>query len=128
MSAGLAINPPTPVEPHLDLFDGFDLALVMSVNPGFSGQSFIGSVLNKVRTLRARYDGKLPIEMDGGLGTDTLLEAIEAGCRVAVAGSAFFGQNSDNWPYLTQTWKGMLPSDCATSAQCCCRKQQTNTE
>ena len=58
----------------------------------------------------------------------TVFEAIEAGCRVAVAGSAFFGQNSDNWPYLTQTWKGMLPSDCATSAQCCCRKQQTNTE
>lgn len=117
MSAGLAINPPTPIEPHLDLFGEFDVALVMSVNPGFSGQAFIGAVLEKVRRLRSQYSNHILVQMDGGLGSDTLPEVIDAGCRVAVAGSAFFGQRRSLWADLCTSWHRLLPTNRAHSAR-----------
>jgi ribulose-phosphate 3-epimerase len=90
-TAGLAINPPTPVERVLPLVPDFDLLLVMSVNPGFGGQRFIGSVLEKTRAIRERLRPNQRLEMDGGIGVDNAAEIRQAGCDVLVAGSAVFG-------------------------------------
>ena len=92
MTAGLALNPGTPVEAIEPFLSDFDLILVMSVNPGFSGQSFMGAVLEKVRRLRERVGGKVRIEMDGGIGAETAGACREAGCDVLVAASAVFGR------------------------------------
>ena len=91
MTAGVAINPPTPVEAILPLVAAAELVLVMSVNPGFSGQSFIEAVLDKTRTVRSRLRPEQRLEMDGGIGAKTAPRVREAGCDVMVAGSAVFG-------------------------------------
>ncbi|MHB8927027.1 MAG: ribulose-phosphate 3-epimerase [Bacillota bacterium] len=86
----ISINPPTPleaVEPYLSLAD---MILVMSVNPGFSGQGFIREVLPKVSALAAR-SRRFVIEIDGGINADTAAAAAAAGAEVLVAGSAVFG-------------------------------------
>ncbi len=86
----ISINPPTPleaVEPYLSLAD---MVLVMSVNPGFSGQGFIHEVLPKVSALAAR-SRRFVIEIDGGINADTAAAAAAAGAEVLVAGSAVFG-------------------------------------
>lgn len=91
MTAGLAINPPTDIGtilPHLELFD---LILVMSVNPGFSGQSFITEVLEKVCTVSPRLKDRQRLQMDGGVNPDTVEACRAAGCDVLVAASAIFG-------------------------------------
>lgn len=90
-TAGLAINPPTPVEKLTDLVPDFDLILVMSVNPGFSGQKFIPEVLTKTRTVRKLLSPTQRLEMDGGIGPGTVGEVRGAGCDVIVAASAVFG-------------------------------------
>lgn len=90
-TAGLAINPPTPVERTFPVLADFDLILVMSVNPGFSGQKFIAEVLEKTRTLKPRLRPDQRLEMDGGIGLETAAEVREAGCDVIVAASAIFG-------------------------------------
>ena len=90
-TAGLAINPPTPLERILPHLDAVDLALVMSVNPGFSGQRFIHDVLNKTRAIALRLGPRQRLEMDGGIGPDTAPAVREAGCDVLVAASAIFG-------------------------------------
>lgn len=92
LTAGLAINPPTPVERVLDLAPQFDLLLVMSVNPGFSGQGFIESVLSKTRRLRQALGPMKRIEMDGGISPTNAEMVREAGCDVLVSASAVFGQ------------------------------------
>jgi len=87
---GVALNPDTPVERVMPFLDAVDLVLVMSVVPGFGGQSFIPGVLDKVRHLRAEgYRGH--IEMDGGLNAETLPLCAAAGANALVAGSAIFG-------------------------------------
>ena len=87
---GVALNPDTPPERIEALLDQVDLVLVMSVFPGFGGQSFMPEVLSKTRWLRERgYQGH--VEMDGGLNSDTLPECAAAGADVLVAGSAIFG-------------------------------------
>ena len=87
---GVSVKPDTPVEPLAELFDEVDLILVMSVVPGFGGQSFLGEVLDKVRWLREQgYQGW--IEMDGGINAETIALCAEAGTDVFVAGSAIFG-------------------------------------
>jgi len=92
MTAGLAINPPTELtEQIIEIADSFDLVLVMSVNPGFSGQSFIPDVLEKARVLRSRLGARVRIEMDGGIKTDTAPLVRAAGVDVIVAASAVFG-------------------------------------
>ncbi|MDP1671417.1 MAG: ribulose-phosphate 3-epimerase [Alphaproteobacteria bacterium] len=91
--AGLVLNPGTPVEAVDYLLPDLDLVLVMSVNPGFGGQKFIHSQLEKIRALRARIDtlGKLiDLEVDGGINDDTAKLAIAAGADVLVAGTATF--------------------------------------
>ncbi len=91
--AGLALNPGTPVEAVEYLLPDLDLVLVMSVNPGFGGQKFIMSQLDKVRALRKRIDalGKpIDLEVDGGINDDTAKLAMAAGADVLVAGTATF--------------------------------------
>lgn len=91
MSAGLAINPNTPAEAMFPWLDAIDLALVMSVHPGFSGQSFIASVLPKTRALRERARAGLRIQMDGGVGRESAPACRAHGCDLLVAASAIFG-------------------------------------
>ena len=95
--AGVAINPGTPesaIEPVIDLVD---LILVMSVNPGFGGQSFIRSAAEKVSRLRARTQGRaIDIEVDGGITADNAVMVARAGANVLVAGSAVFKGGDPN--------------------------------
>ena len=91
---GLVLNPATPVGVLDHVLDQLDMVLLMSVNPGFGGQSFIPYVLDKVRVVRARIDaaGKpIRLEVDGGVNTDNLRAIAAAGADTFVAGSAIFG-------------------------------------
>jgi ribulose-phosphate 3-epimerase len=91
--AGVALNPATPVEAVDYILEDLDLVLVMSVNPGFGGQSFIDSQLRKIEALRRRIDaiGKpIDLEVDGGIDLSTAPRAIAAGADVLVAGTATF--------------------------------------
>jgi len=92
--AGVAINPATPVSALAHVIDDIDLLLVMSVNPGFGGQSFIPEALNKLRQARALI-GERPIdlEVDGGISSDNARAVAQAGANVFVAGSAIYGGN-----------------------------------
>lgn len=90
-TAGIAINPETPFERVEPVLGDFDMLLVMSVHPGFGGQSFIPAVLDKVRLGRQRGPEGLVIEIDGGVAPSTGPLCVEAGCDVLVAGSALFG-------------------------------------
>jgi ribulose-phosphate 3-epimerase len=90
MQPGITLKPKTPladIEPYVDLVD---LVLVMTVEPGFGGQSFMADQMEKVRALRAKHPN-LNIEVDGGLAPDTIDQASAAGANVIVAGSAIFG-------------------------------------
>jgi ribulose-phosphate 3-epimerase len=91
--AGITLNPDTPVEAIIPHLGEVDLALVMSVNPGFGGQKFIDSALGKLQRLRKEIDARrLPVELevDGGVKLDNVRRVIEAGASVVVAGSAVF--------------------------------------
>lgn len=90
-TAGLAINPDTPVDDMLELADAFDLLLVMSVHPGYSGQAFIERVLQKVAALRSACGDGAWIQMDGGVSPKTAPGCREAGCNQLVSASAIFG-------------------------------------
>lgn len=90
-SPGLALNPETPVEAVLPHVEAFDLILVMSVHPGYSGQAFIPEVLEKVRVLRERFGDSIRIEADGGVSPRTAPECRDAGYDVLVSGSSVFG-------------------------------------
>jgi len=92
MSAGLAINPDTPAEAIIPFLGSVELALVMSVHPGFSGQKFIASVLPKTRALRTAGPASLRVQMDGGVAPDSAPACREHGCDVIVAASAIFGR------------------------------------
>ncbi len=91
-TAGLAINPPTSVDLAWPVLSEFDLFLVMSVNPGFSGQGFITEVLTKTRALRAKLKPEQRLQMDGGVSRQTAAAVRDAGCDVLVAATAIFGQ------------------------------------
>jgi len=91
--AGVALNPGTPLAALDEILGEADFILVMSVNPGWGGQSFIPSSLDKIRALKARLrrDGlDIPIEVDGGIKLDNMEDIIRAGMDVVVAGSAIF--------------------------------------
>lgn len=97
--AGLVLNPATPIYVLENVLDKLDLVLLMSVNPGFGGQSFIPNTLNKITQLRAMLDqyatqtGKhIAIEVDGGIKIDNIAQIAAAGADTFVAGSAIFGQ------------------------------------
>lgn len=91
--AGVSLNPATPVEAVDYVLGDIDLVLVMSVNPGFGGQSFIRGQFDKIRTLRRRIDAlgrPVDLEVDGGINIQTAALAVEAGADVLVAGTATF--------------------------------------
>ncbi|NLZ73505.1 MAG: ribulose-phosphate 3-epimerase, partial [Bacteroidales bacterium] len=93
MSPGVSINPATPISMLKDILPDIDLALVMSVNPGFGGQAFIPHALQRVRELkelRHQIGSGALIEVDGGINLDTGRQMIEAGADILVAGSAIF--------------------------------------
>jgi ribulose-phosphate 3-epimerase len=92
--AGLSVKPNTRLDDHLDVLKHYDTLLIMSVEPGFGGQSFIADVLEKVRTARRLVDTghlKLVVEIDGGINAETIVQAAEAGVDCFVAGSAVYG-------------------------------------
>jgi ribulose-phosphate 3-epimerase len=93
--AGAVLNPATPLVTLEEILPEVDLVMLMSVNPGFGGQSFIRSSLDKVRTLRKMIENKgleVGIEIDGGVSPQTINDVAGAGANIFVAGSAVFGQ------------------------------------
>ena len=97
VKAGAVLNPPTPVSALVEIASALDFVLVMSVNPGFSGQAFIRHGLDKVRRVRevlTQAGSSARIEIDGGIDAATAVEAVAAGASILVAGSAIF--NTDD--------------------------------
>ncbi|MEO6455386.1 MAG: ribulose-phosphate 3-epimerase [Ginsengibacter sp.] len=93
MQAGVAINPHTPVDFLKDILADIDLVCVMSVNPGYGGQTFIPHSIEKIKQLRKLIDNgglKVKIEVDGGVSLDNAQQIVDAGADVLVAGSAVF--------------------------------------
>ncbi|WP_432498449.1 ribulose-phosphate 3-epimerase [Kineococcus gypseus] len=92
--AGIALRPATPLEPFVDLLGEFDMLLVMTVEPGFGGQSFLDVTLPKIRRARAAIGASgldVRLQVDGGVSAATIERAAEAGADVFVAGSAVYG-------------------------------------
>lgn len=92
--AGMALRPATAVEPYLDMLGELDMLLIMTVEPGFGGQSFLDVILPKIRRAsEAIRGGNLPvaIQVDGGITEETIVRAAEAGASVFVAGSSVYG-------------------------------------
>ncbi|MDN4611404.1 ribulose-phosphate 3-epimerase [Arthrobacter sp. IIF3SC--B10] len=92
--AAMALRPATPVEPYLDMLGELDMLLVMTVEPGFGGQSFLDLTLPKIRRAASAIEGAgldLVIQVDGGITEETILRAAEAGATVFVAGSSVYG-------------------------------------
>ena len=95
VKAGVVLNPATPVQLIEPIIEDLDIVLLMSVNPGFGGQKFIPSVLNKIKQVRdlAKQKGvQLEIEVDGGVNEETARLCVEAGATILVAGSAVYNQ------------------------------------
>jgi ribulose-phosphate 3-epimerase len=93
--AGLAFNPATPLDYLLHVIDKIDIVLIMSVNPGFGGQSFIPHALKKIETVRRMIDESgrdIMLEVDGGIKVDNIGEVARAGADTFVSGSAIFGE------------------------------------
>ena len=94
VAAGVAVNPPTPVSTFAEMLPLMDLALVMSVNAGFGGQSFMPEVLEKYIQIRQLPGGdSVVLEIDGGINEGTVASASEGGAQLLVAGSAIFNQD-----------------------------------
>ncbi len=94
---GVTLNPATPVEHTIEILSEVDLVLIMSVNPGFGGQAFIPSSLQKIqktRTLLEQVGSRALLEVDGGVKVSNAKKIIDAGADILVAGSAVFGSNN----------------------------------
>lgn len=92
--AGMALRPATPVEPYLDMLTEVDMLLIMTVEPGAGGQSFLDVMLPKIRRARQAIEGsgaRIALQVDGGITEETISRAAEAGANVFVAGSAVYG-------------------------------------
>ena len=109
--SGLVFNPATPLS-YLDyVLDKVDMVLLMSVNPGFGGQSFIPATLDKLREARKMIDDSgydIRLEIDGGVKVDNIREIAEAGADTFVAGSAIFGAASESDPNVYDTVVGKM--------------------
>jgi ribulose-phosphate 3-epimerase len=95
--AGVAINPATPLVVLQEVLDDIDQVLCMTVNPGFGGQTFIASMLPKIERLRgmiAQHGASCDLEVDGGIGADTIDDAARAGANVFVAGTSIYGDEN----------------------------------
>jgi len=104
--SGLVFNPATPLDYLNYVIDKVDMVLLMSVNPGFGGQSFIPTALDKLRQARKIIDESgrdIRLEIDGGVKVDNIREIAEAGADTFVAGSAIFGAKSDSDPNVYDT-------------------------
>lgn len=107
--AGVAINPATPISSIIHVLEKVDMVLIMTVNPGFGGQSLIPYTIEKVRELsvlcrQKKY--KLDIEVDGGINKDTIEDVLEAGANIIVAGSAVFnGDVKANTEYFLEVMR-----------------------
>ncbi len=109
--AGVVINPSTPVSSLKDIAEYIDLLLIMTVNPGFGGQSFISNSERRISEtveLRKFLNAKFLIEVDGGMNNETIKSALKAGCDVFVAGSSIF--HSDNISAATAELKNLISS------------------
>ena len=118
--AGLVFNPGTPLDWMDHVMDKIDMILLMSVNPGFGGQSFIPEALVKLRFARQRIDAytaktgkQIWLEIDGGVKTNNILEIAKAGADTFVAGSAVFGAAKDSDPHRYDTIIGALRAELA---------------
>lgn len=108
--AGVVLNPATPLESIEWILEDIDLVMLMSVNPGFGGQSFIPSAITKVKQLKELIDARslnVGIEIDGGIVPGNIGEVAEAGANIFVAGSAIFGQ--DDYRQVIDKMKANLP-------------------
>ena len=107
--AGVAVNPHTPIDGLVHVLDRLNLILVMTVNPGFGGQSFIPSSLEKLRVVRKMIDDKnlsTRLEIDGGVKTENIRDIASAGADTFVAGSAIF--NTDNYKSTIDSMRSEL--------------------
>ena len=108
--AGVALNPATPLAALEQVIDDIDLILIMTVNPGFGGQGFIASQLDKIRAARRMIDmtGRpIDLEVDGGIAPDTARQVIEAGADVLVAGTATFRGGITQYAANIKALRGM---------------------
>lgn len=108
--AGVSLNPATPAKMLDYLYEEVDLILVMSVNPGFGGQSFIHSQLRKIEAIRKAIDKtgrEIRLEVDGGVDTETARQCVAAGADVLVAGSATFRGGPDRYAANIAALKGL---------------------
>ncbi|MCL1825921.1 MAG: ribulose-phosphate 3-epimerase [Betaproteobacteria bacterium] len=119
--AGLALNPATPLHVLDHVMDRLDFVLLMSVNPGFGGQTFIPGTLDKLAAARVRLDAwsqesgrHLLLEVDGGVKADNIAEIARAGADTFVAGSAVFGAGRDSDPHRYDTIIARLRAELAT--------------
>ena len=104
--AGVALNPATPLCFLEPILNDVDLVLIMSVNPGFGGQKFIPSALDRIRQVRKwieAWDLNIDLEVDGGINANTIAKVAAAGANVFVAGSAVFGQ--ENYAQVIRTFR-----------------------
>lgn len=111
--AGIVLNPGTPVEVAEPLIELCDLVLVMSVNPGFGGQSFIDSVLPKIERLRKLIDAQhrpIDLEVDGGVNAETAPRVIAAGADLLVAGTAVFRGGAKAYAANLRALRGPAPA------------------
>ena len=92
IKGGISLNPPTPLDKIKGLLDEADMVLVMTVNPGFGGQEFIESALDKIRSLRKIYPGD--IQVDGGINYATAKKAVAAGANILACGTYIFNSNN----------------------------------
>ncbi|MFO0831419.1 MAG: ribulose-phosphate 3-epimerase [Phycisphaerales bacterium] len=106
LKAGLAINPPTPADAILPVLSHPDMILVMSVNPGFSGQAFIDESLTKTRAIRNHLGPHQRLQMDGGIGPAQAEAVRTAGCDVLVAASAIFKRPKDERAEVVRQLRG----------------------
>jgi len=107
--AGLVLNPATPLEVLDWVLDELDMVLLMSVNPGFGGQGFIGSTLDKLRVVREKIDASgraIRLEIDGGVKAENIAEIAAAGADTFVAGSAIF--NADDYADVVSRMKAAV--------------------
>lgn len=107
--AGVSINPSTPVQNLEYIAEYVDMVLLMSVNPGFGGQSFISNIIKKIKELvdlRKKLKANFLIEIDGGIDSSTILPTLEAGVDIFVAGSSIF--NADNITAATAELKNII--------------------
>jgi len=114
--SGLVFNPATPLDVLTHVMDKVDVILLMSVNPGFGGQSFIPETLNKCRQARKMIDESgfdIRLEIDGGVKVDNIREIAEAGADMFVAGSAIFGAKNDKDANVYNTVVGQMRDELA---------------